>query len=587
MSGRIPIFYACDDHFVKYTIVSLRSLMDNCDRSRKYAIHILHTGLSEEMGQILLNMADDVFSVELNNVGEFLPSIQDKLPIRDYFTSSTYFRMFIPEMFPTVDKAIYIDSDTIVAGNIAEMYDHDLADRYIGAVNDQVMLQIPVFGEYTERVLGIDRYAYFTAGILLLNCRQFREKKLFDKFVALLGSYNFVVAQDQDYLNILCKDRVLWLNRGWNMQVLGTLMENPADYRIIHYVMASKPWHYDNCRLQSYFWQYAEKTPVLAEIKADLAAYTDAQRQRDAEGGERLMRTAQSEIDREDNYLKRQQQRQAPDRLAVQKRIEELEEAGIFDRDVEDDPPAPVLKPEDIDYFRKGLYSKLKTQVAFSAAQRFVDKAIREKRLIIEKMVGVEHFAGLESGAVVTCNHFNPFDSFAIQLAYQASGQKGRKFYRVIREGNYTNFPGFYGFLMKNCDTLPLSSDMETMKKFISSTDKLLQEGNFVLFYPEQSMWWNYRKPKPLKDGAYKFAAKNRVPVLPCFITMRDSDVMGEDGFPVQAYTIHVGAPIYPEAGLSQRENVRLLRDTNAKLWQEIYETDYGIALRYRTKVSV
>ncbi len=587
MSSIVPIFYACDDHFVKYTIVSVKSMIENADKTRKYRIHVLHTGLSEEMRSKLLAMENDAFSMELNDVTEFLSSVRGKLPIRDYFTSSTYFRMFIADMFPQYDKAVYLDSDTVVLGDISRMYDHDLKDWYVGAVNDQVIMQLPVFGEYAEKVLGIDRHAYFTAGILLLNCKQFREKKLFDRFVTLLGTYNFVVAQDQDYLNVLCKDRVLWLNRGWNMQVFGTLMENEQDYRIIHYIMASKPWHYDNGRLQEYFWKYAEQTPVIDEIRQELASYTDAQRQADAEGGERLMRTARQEIDREDNYLKTLRKRQAPDRVAVLERIEKLEEQGIFDQDVEEDPPTRTLKPEEIDYFRKGLYSKLKTKMAFSAAQLFVDKLIREKQLIIRQIVGLEHFSGLRSGAVITCNHFNAFDSFAIQLAYQAAQQRDRKFYRVIREGNYTNFPGFYGFLMKNCDTLPLSSDFETMKKFVSSTNQLLRDGNFVLFYPEQSMWWNYRKPKPLKDGAFKFAARNQVPVLPCFITMRDSDRIGADGFPIQEYTIHIAPPIYPEADRPLRENIETLKRKNFAAWREIYEADYGIPLSYTTTVTV
>ena len=56
-------------------------------------------------------------------------------------------------------------------------------------------------------------------------------------------------------------------------------------------------------------------------------------------------------------------------------------------------------------------------------------------------------------------------------------------------------------------------------------------------------MWWNYRKPKPLKPGAFDMALKNHVPVVPCFITMADSDLVGADGFPVQEYTPHLGAP--------------------------------------------
>ena len=87
----------------------------------------------------------------------------------------------------------------------------------------------------------------------------------------------------------------------------------------------------------------------------------------------------------------------------------------------------------------------------------------------------------------------------------------------------------------------------DTMKKFLSSMDTVLQHGDFMLVYPEQSMWWNYRKPKPLKKGAYTFAAKNHVPVLPCFITMEDSDILGDDGFYVQEYTIHIAEPIYPD----------------------------------------
>ena len=109
-----------------------------------------------------------------------------------------------------------------------------------------------------------------------------------------------------------------------------------------------------------------------------------------------------------------------------------------------------------------------------------------------------------------------------------------------------------------------------------------LRNGDFVLIYPEQSMWWNYRKPKPLKEGAYYFASRNGVPVLPCFITMQDSDVIGEDGFPVQEYTIHVGEPIYPRDSVSHKENAHAMMEENSRVWREIYEKEYGIPLIYK-----
>ena len=88
-------------------------------------------------------------------------------------------------------------------------------------------------------------------------------------------------------------------------------------------------------------------------------------------------------------------------------------------------------------------------------------------------------------------------------------------------------------FLFRHCDTLPLSSKQENNDRIPkSSRYTTKKKGEFILIYPEQSMWWNYKKPKPLKDGAFKMAVKSNVPVVPIFITMKESDIIGEDRFP-------------------------------------------------------
>ena len=128
---------------------------------------------------------------------------------------------------------------------------------------------------------------------------------------------------------------------------------------------------------------------------------------------------------------------------------------------------------------------------------------------------------------------------------------------------------------MRHCNTLPLSSNQQTMKKFSRSVNTLLEKGNYVLVYPEQSMWYNYRKPRPLKDGAFHMATKANVPVLPCFITMEDSEQMDNEGYPIQEYTIHIMKPIYPNPELSNRENINKMKDQNAQDWKECYENFY------------
>ncbi len=580
----IPIFYACDDRFAKYAAVSIYSLKKNASRLNKYNVHVLSTGMSEESRKILLSLADANFSVIFDDVNEYLSTISEKLPVRDYYSVTTYYRFFIAEMHPEYDKAIYIDSDTIVQGDISELYRTELGGDLLAACADRVVTDNDTFGEYVERVLGIPRGEYLQAGMLLINCDKFRVGYVLDRFIQLLNTYNFIVAQDQDYLNVICRGRVLWLDSRWNAETFCDLAFPISEANIIHYNMANKPWHFRDCKYADVFWRFAGETPVYSELLRELEEYTDAERERDLRVGGGLLALARSEIEREDNYMSITANANcAPDRVEILQKIEEYERAGRFDEDVEDDPPSRELLPDEIDYFRRSRREKLKTKFAFMIARRFVNNLIEEKKLIIKEIKGIENFNSLKGGAVITCNHFNAFDSFAIQLAYEASDKTDRNFYRVIKEGNYTSFPGFYGFLMRHCNTLPLSSNMRTLTKFMEATNELLREGNFVLVYPEQSMWWNYRKPKPLKTGAYVIAARNNVPVLPCFITMSDSDIMGEDGFYVQEYTIHIGEPIYPDRALSYRARVEDMLEKNFDAWRRVYEREYGIPLEYTT----
>ena len=272
-------------------------------------------------------------------------------------------------------------------------------------------------------------------------------------------------------------------------------------------------------------------------------------------------------------------------RVQVLKKIEELEKQGKFDVDAEDDPPTIVLTPENIDYLRKKTSSKLKRVFANEMGEKFLDNLLKNNKLIIKQINGMENLSKISTGAIVTCNHFNPFDCFTIEKVFRLSGKiEEKRLYKVIREGNYTNFPGLYGFFFRNCDTLPLSSNKKTMVEFMKAVDELLKKGDFILIYPEQSMWWNYRKPKPLNPGAFKIASRNNVPVIPIFITMQDSEKIDSEGFPIQEYIVNIAEPIYPEKGLTLKENTEKMMSNNFEMWKKIYENFYGIPLEYTTE---
>lgn len=281
--------------------------------------------------------------------------------------------------------------------------------------------------------------------------------------------------------------------------------------------------------------------------------------------------------------MKKQNIEKSKDRLEVLEKIDKLEREGKFDIDVENDPPTIELTPDNVDYLRKSGTSKLKRKVANKIGKKFLKKMIKKNKLIIKEIRGIENLKNVKTGAMITCNHFNPFDSFTIEKVFRSTKQhRSKKLYKVIREGNYTNFPGFYGFLFRNADTLPLSSNKRTMVNFMKAVDVILKKGDFILIYPEQSMWWNYRKPKPLKDGAFKMATRSNVPVIPIFITMEDSDIIGEDGFPIQEYTVNIEKPIYPNPEKSEKENTVMMKDKNYEVWKKIYEDFYQIPLEYK-----
>lgn len=267
-------------------------------------------------------------------------------------------------------------------------------------------------------------------------------------------------------------------------------------------------------------------------------------------------------------------------RLALMERIRELEAKKLWHIDANENPETYPLEPDKVDYLNERLLSRIKTYFANRAGTRFFERMLKNGQMIIEEVRGIENFTAVTGGRLITCNHFSPCDNYAVWRVLR-DYMDGRLLYKVIREGNYTNPPKPYGFIMKHCNTLPLSSVLPTMKKFMQATKTLLLRGESILIYPEQGMWYNYRKPKPMQEGAFLLAVRNRVPVVPIFITMRDADVPDAGGFPVQKYTVNILPAIYPDTTLSSSEAKEKMMQENYASWVRCYEDFYGIPLDY------
>lgn len=272
----IPIFFAVDDNYAPYLAVAMRSLIDNAAPDRRYGIYILIDKLNEQNTRHLCAMAQHNVSVEMVKVTEKLDSLGEMLHLRDYYTKTTYYRFFIPALFPQYTRGVYLDCDIVLTGDIAALYDVPMGDCMLAAAPEEVMLHVDVFGSYVEEVLDVARKDYFSAGIMVMNLEKMRKVKLEEQFVELLGRRTFRVTQDQDYLNVLCRGDYYKLDSGWNKTAWHEVsLDTPLN--IIHYKINWKPWHYKGVRFEDKFWKYAEMTPYAAMLYAMRDGYSQAQ----------------------------------------------------------------------------------------------------------------------------------------------------------------------------------------------------------------------------------------------------------------------------------------------------------------------
>ena len=297
----IPIFFSVDDNYASFLLVALKSIQENSSRDYNYSVYVLHDGLNKDTMLTIKSYEDENYKIKFVNVKLKLLRHSNKLHTRDYYSKSTYYRLFIQRLFPKYDKVIYLDSDIIVTGDISELYNIDLGEYLVSAGHEDVMQNTEVFGSYVEQVLGIDRNNYFNAGVLVINLKLFRKEKVEEQFLRLISKFKFTVTQDEDYLNVICKDRVLFFDRGWNLSPEVELEEEKI--RLVHYKMANKPWHYDDVRYGDYFWKYAVKTDFYQALKFTKDNYSAKDKEYDIKVYNNLVQMAKEDMLNPNNYF--------------------------------------------------------------------------------------------------------------------------------------------------------------------------------------------------------------------------------------------------------------------------------------------
>lgn len=287
---QIIVVCAADNNYAMQVAVTGKSALANLQGDRKILLFIIDGGITNHNKQKILKSLDSEKcqvkflpqpdSLLGNNIEEINKRLgPDGKTIAKYVSIAAFFRLLIPEILSNeLEKAIYLDCDLVVRGNLEQLWQTDLGDNYVLAAQDS---WIPYVSNpngllnYKELKISSDS-KYFNTGVLVINLKKWRTDNISARAINYLKEKTeYVRWHDQDILNALFAGQWGELDPRWNCspssvygfsswkespfteEVYNNLIRDPC---IVHYVSNKKPWTSRHTLLKEYFFEYVDMT---------------------------------------------------------------------------------------------------------------------------------------------------------------------------------------------------------------------------------------------------------------------------------------------------------------------------------------
>lgn len=217
------VIYHSSDSFASVTGVSMVSLFENNKDFEQIQVLYIERGMSEENRDKLRKIAD-TYGRQLQFME--MPNWSEKLNItlqscKSGWLGFGYNRLFLTEYVPdSIDRVLYLDSDTIIEGSLMELWNVDMDDYYLAGVDDCLS------SKYRD-VVGLDRNGtYVNAGMLLINLKKWREDNIINEFIQMIYKNNgYFVFNEQTIINSLFSGKIKILPQKYNVNSLVYLFE--------------------------------------------------------------------------------------------------------------------------------------------------------------------------------------------------------------------------------------------------------------------------------------------------------------------------------------------------------------------------
>lgn len=207
----INLLYGGNDKVFDGLMISLLSASKNTkDTIRAYVLTMdlsdvneKYQPLTEQHRKYLEDMLKEqnpdstVTLIDITDI--YKSSMLNSKNLKNHFTPFAQLRLFA-DMIPEIPyKIIYLDTDTVVNGDLKELFKIDISNYELAAVKDLYNWLNPNRWKVKK---------YFNSGVLLLNMKEIRKSKLFKKSRELVANKK-MISPDQDALNFLVKKKLM------------------------------------------------------------------------------------------------------------------------------------------------------------------------------------------------------------------------------------------------------------------------------------------------------------------------------------------------------------------------------------------
>lgn len=267
------IAFAIDSNFLKLATVCIYSLLKN--NTLHYFNIFLLTDNPKSLEHIYTIIAKKPFSnysnfsiniinpITQDYIKDYINKFQSTIDDKFLWSKEIQYKLFLPIIFPSLDKILFLDADVIINGDITDFLNTNIDNYFFCGDNVSKMVEdsnkvifkhhsitkLPVaspenikntnFNTIHMRTNNADNTMKINAGVVLFNLKHLRENNAWVKLIEA----NMI---DEGAINAVFPSKVLAAPLGYILtnHVIYIQPYNKSDARIIH-LNAVKPWVLD------------------------------------------------------------------------------------------------------------------------------------------------------------------------------------------------------------------------------------------------------------------------------------------------------------------------------------------------------